>query len=131
MSRAWSSIRCATECTALCTAPVQKSSRCLGVPLFTASNTAFIRSSMPSFLLADMGSMCTPSSFSRPGMSMDVPEACTSSIMLSAITMGRPSSISCSVRYRLRSRLVASTMFIIAAGCCSSTKSRATISSAV
>ena len=37
-------------------------------------------------------------------------------IMLSAMTMGRSSSISCNVRYRLRSMLVASMMSMMASG---------------
>ena len=53
----------------------------------------------------------------------------TSSIMFRAMTMGIPISRSCIVRYRLRSMLVASTMFIIALGLCFSTKSLETSSS--
>ena len=40
----------------------------------------------------------------------------TTSIMLMAMTMGMPSSMSWVVRYRLRSRLVPSTMFKITSG---------------
>ena len=53
----------------------------------------------------------------------------TSSIMLSASTMGLSSSISCIVRYRLRSMFVASTMLMMAFGCSSSMYWRLTSSS--
>ena len=60
-----------------------------------------------------MGTMGTPSFFSRYPTSMRSPRASTSSIMFSATTMGSPTSIRVRVRLRLRSRLVASTMLIM------------------
>ena len=48
--------------------------------------------------------------------SMEPPLARTSSIMFSASTIGTRSSRSCSVRYRLRSMLVASTMLMMPSG---------------
>ena len=63
--------------------------------------------------------------------SMAPPLACTSSIMFSASTIGTRSSSSCSVRYRLRSMFVASTMLMMPSGFWLMIKSRETISSCV
>ena len=89
----------------------------------------FISSSTPSFLAADIGTTGTPNMDSIPFTSIVPPFPVTSSIILSATTIGIFISRSCIVRYRLRSILVASTMFIIASGLSSSTKLRDTISS--
>ena len=53
---------------------------------------------MPSFFAAEMGTTGTPSWLSSRLTSMVPPLAVTSSIMLSAMTMGRSSSMSCKVR---------------------------------
>ena len=84
---------------------------------------------MPSFLDAEMGTTGMPSSFSISFTSMVPPLPSTSSIMLSASTMGIPSSMSCIVRYRLRSTFVASTMLMMPRGFSSSRKRRVTTSS--
>ena len=55
----------------------------------------------------------------------------TSSIMFRATTMGTFSSMSCMVRYRFRSMLVASTILMMPSGCSLMMKSRVTISSLV
>ena len=78
-----------------------------------------------------MGTTGTPSSASSPFTSTVLPFARISSIMFRAITMGMPSSISCMVRYKLRSILVASTMLMMPSGLPSIRKSRVTISSLV
>ena len=65
------------------------------------------------------------SSASSPFTSTVLPLARISSIMFSAITMGMPSSISCMVRYKLRSMLVASTMLMMPSGLPSIKKNRA------
>ena len=76
-----------------------------------------------------MGMTGMPSSRSSSLTSTVPPLARTSSIMLRASTMGMPSSMSCMVRYMLRSMLVASTMLMMPSGRASSRKSRVTISS--
>lgn len=70
-----------------------------------------------------------PSSASSSFTRMVPPFASTSSIMLSASTMGMPSSMICMVRYMLRSMLVPSTMLMMPSGFDSNRKSRVTISS--
>ena len=114
---------------ARCTAPLQKSSRCGGCLSPATSMATRINSPIPSFLLAEMGTTGTPSSACIFSMSMWPLLARTSSIIFSAITIGMRSSISCRLRYRLRSRLVASTMLMMPSGCESIRKSRETISS--
>ena len=78
-----------------------------------------------------MGTTRSPRPLERTRTLMLSPLARTSSIMFRATTTGTPSSISCTVRYRLRSMLVASTMLMTALGFCSSKKSLVTTSSAV
>ena len=63
-----------------------------------------------------MGTTGTPSSSDNLAMLMEPPLLRTSSIMFSASTMGSSSSISCMVRYRFRSMLVASTMLMMPSG---------------
>ena len=86
-------------------------------------------SSIPSFFTAEMGTTGIPSSASSSLILIDPPFADSSSIMFKASTIGMLSSISCSVRYRLRSMFVASTMLMIAVGFSLMRKSRVTTSS--
>ena len=78
-----------------------------------------------------MGTTGTPSIHSMRLMSTEPPLPVSSSIMLSATTVGIPISRHCMVRLRLRSMLVTSTILIIPKGCSFSTKSRLTNSSLV
>ena len=131
---AWSSMSAMMPCRHRCTAPscssgAQKSWR-TGGSWNRATCSAWSTSSpMPSFLDAEMGTTGMPSSFSISFTSMVPPLPSTSSIMLSASTMGIPSSMSCIVRYRLRSTFVASTMLMMPRGFSSSRKRRVTTSS--
>ncbi len=84
---------------------------------------------MPSFFTAEMGTTGMPSAASSSLMWMDPPLADSSSIMFRASTIGMLSSMSCRVRYRLRSMFVASTMLMIAVGFSLMRKSRVTTSS--
>ena len=86
---------------------------------------------MPSPFEAEIGTTGMPSSDSILLMSTDPPLPRISSIMLRASTMGTLSSISCIVRYRPRSMLVASRMLMTPFGFSSRMNSRETISSLV
>ena len=131
---AWSSIRLMIACRQRCTAPPcspasQKSCR-PGLSWYFATCTAWSTSSaMPSFLAAEIGTTGMPSIASISLTRIEPPFSRTSSIMLSASTIGTSSSMSCIVRYRLRSMFVASTMLMIPFGCSSRTKRRVTSSS--
>ena len=82
-----------------------------------ASATAFSAAAMPPSPFSAL--MLTTS---HPRASPSLPRSIVSplfrtrSIMLTATTTGIPSSMSCVVRYRLRSMFVPSTMFRIASG---------------
>ena len=101
---AWSSTRCMTAWMQRCSAPLsgpsaaQKS--CLpGSSRWRATcSTCSTSSDVPSFLAAEMGTTGMPSIRSSRLTSTEPPLAATSSIMLSARTMGRSSSMSWSVR---------------------------------
>ena len=84
---------------------------------------------MPSFFAAEIGTTGIPSIASISLTRTEPPFSRTSSIMLSASTIGTSSSMSCIVKYRLRSIFVASTILMIPFGCSSSTKRRVTSSS--
>ena len=116
---------------ARCTSLVQKSIFLGRVWLFATRSKRSTNSLTPSFLLAEMGTTGMPSASSRHFISMLPPEAVTSSIIFSASTIGSPNSITWSVKYRLRSMLVASTMLMTASGLPCIRKSRVTTSSAV
>ena len=133
---AWSSIRCMMLCRQRCTAPPwsslsQKSCRRGRSWYFATCRACSTSSSMPSFLAAEMGSTGMPSMRSISFTRTVPPLLRISSIMFRASTMGVSSSISCMVRYRLRSMLPASTMLMMPWGCCSKINSRLTISSSV
>lgn len=85
----------------------------------------------PLVLAAEIGitGICRISSISL--IRMEPPFFSTSSITLRASTMGTSSSMSCMVRYRFRSRFVASTILIMALGFSSRINFRDTISSLV
>ena len=76
-----------------------------------------------------MGTTGMPSIASISLMLMVPPLPRTSSIIFSASTMGVSSSISCIVKYRLRSMLVASTILIMPVGFSPMMNWRVTISS--
>ena len=102
----------------------------LGRAFFRAVAMAWATSSdTPSPLEAVMGTTGIPRAVLSLCTSTVPPLAYTSSIMFSASTMGTFSSRSWSVRYRLRSILVASTMLMIPSGFRFRIKSRETISS--
>ena len=89
-----------------------------------------ISSSQPCPLAALMATTGKPILFERSGTSILFPCLFTSSIIFSATTVGTPISINCTVRYRLRCKLVASTTSITTSGFSFIRKSRATTSSA-
>ena len=95
---AWSSTMCASEWMQRCTAPEQKSCRLGSIFSCAARSACSISSSMPSFFAAEMGTTGTPSSSSSLFTSTVLPLARISSIMFSAMTMGRFSSMSCMER---------------------------------
>ena len=121
-------------CKQRCTAPLwsftsQKSCR-PGASRYFATCTAWsISSSIPSFFAAEIGTTGMPSISSISFTRTEPPFWRTSSIILSASTIGTSSSISCIVRYKLRSMFVASTMLMMPRGCSSKTKRRVTSSS--
>ena len=133
---AWSSVRCMMACRQRCTAPpcsegLQKSLRS-GFSRYLATCMACCTSSStPSFFMALMGMTGMPSMRSISLMRNEPPLPSTSSIMLRASTMGMSSSMSCMVRYRLRSIQEPSTMLMMPSGWLRSMNSRLTISSLV
>ena len=131
---AWSSMSAMMLCRQRWTAPscssgAQKSWRTGGSWNRATCRAWSTSSAVPSFLDAEMGMTGMPSSFSISFTWMVPPLPSTSSIMLRASTMGMPSSMSCIVRYRLRSTFVASTMLTMPRGRSSSRKRRVTTSS--
>ena len=88
----------------------------MGILLSAACMASFAASSMPVPFSAEISTTLQPSSFASWSMRIWSPFFRTMSIMLIATTTGMPSSTSCVVRYRLRSRLVPSMMFRIASG---------------
>ena len=98
--------------------------------LLRAASTAFFaRCSTPSPRSADISTTGTLSLRASSSVLIFIPRFLTTSIWLSATTIGTPNSMSCVVRYRLRSRLDASTMLTMASGLPLERKFRATISS--
>ncbi len=81
-----------------------------------ASSAVWAASVTPVPLSADISTTGQPSAFDRLADFSSEPFFCTTSIIFTATTTGMPSSISCVVRYKLRSRFVPSTMFKIASG---------------
>ena len=81
--------------------------------------------------MAEIGMTGTPSKASISFISIEPLLPVSSSIILSATTIGMSVSRSCIVRYRLRSIFVASTILMIACGFSLRTKLRDTISSFV
>ena len=86
------------------------------LPFFAVSMAARAASLTPSPLRAEISTILQPSCRESSFTLMLSPAFFTRSIMLRAMTTGMPSSVSWVVRYRLRSRLVASTMFKMASG---------------
>ena len=87
----------------------------LGIPVVIALNMMdLVKKAGDSINVKELSRQpsCRESSFTL----MLSPAFLTRSIMLRAMTTGMPSSVSWVVRYRLRSRLVASTMFKMASG---------------
>ena len=102
---AWSSIKCIIACMHLCTAvsllfPFELQKSCLpGHSLYFAICNAWsVSSSIPSFFAADIGITGTPSNCSISLTRILPPFLRTSSIILSATTIGMSSSISCMVK---------------------------------
>ena len=133
---AWSSIRCIIAwihlCTAVCSlVPCEIQKSCLpGHSLYFAICNAWsVSSSIPSFLAAEIGMTGTPSSCSISFTSTLPPFLRTSSIILSATTIGMSSSINCIVKYRFLSILEASIILIIPFGFSSNKNFLVTISS--
>ena len=98
-------------------------------PFFARTTALSAASTSPSFFSADMPITSQPRAFEIFAKSILSPFFLTTSIMLTAITIGSPSSASCVERYRLRSMFVPSTMFSIASGVSSTRKFRDTFSS--
>ena len=90
---------------------------------------ARITSSFPLPLLATVGITGTLRSRESLCTSISIPRFLAMSIMFRAMHTGTPISISWTVRYRLRSRLEASTMLTTMAGFSLTMKSLATTSS--
>ena len=86
------------------------------LPFVAASMAAWAASWMPVPLRAEISTMGQPSCRESSFVLILSPFFRTTSIILMAITTGMPSSVSWVVRYRLRSRLVPSTMFRMASG---------------
>ena len=98
MRSAWSSTRWATAWMQRCTAPEQKSSRAGSCRAAAVAAAAWMSSSTPSFLTAEIGTTGTPSSSESFLILIVPPFERNSSIMLSATTIGMCSSMSWSVR---------------------------------
>ena len=113
-----------------CTGPAEQKSILRGLSFFSAvSATTRMSSSTPSFFAAEMGTTGMPSLSDRPFISTEPWFPKSSSIIFSASTKGFPISMSCRVRYRLRSIFVASAMFMMTSGFSFIIKSRVTFSS--
>ena len=87
-----------------------------GLPAFAACTAVSMSSAMPCPLSAVVSTTGQPNCFDKPATSILSPFFFTRSIMLSATTTGTPRSRICVVRYRLRSRFVASTRFTTTSG---------------
>ena len=72
--------------------------------------------SRPSPRVATVGTTAMPSAAMSAGTSMVMPAASAASNWLSAITVGRPSPMTCEARKRLRSRWSASAMITTTSG---------------
>ena len=132
------SIICATAWIQRCTAPTGSLSPLLsgqksilpGGSWYLATCMAWLTSSsIPSFFAAEIGTTGIPSICSSSFTRIVPPFARTSSIIFSASTIGIPSSMSCIVRHRFRSKFDASTILIMPLGLPSIRNSRVTISS--
>ena len=135
-SSAWSSIRCIMLWRHLWTLPpwstvLQKSCFAGFIPIAATYTACSTSSSMPSFFAAEIGTTGIPNIFSSLLTYTEPPFSLTSSIILSARTIGTSNSISCMVRYRFLSILVASTILIIPSISLLSRNSLVTISSLV
>ncbi len=83
---------------------------------FAAATTFFTAKSSPVPFSAEISTASQPRRSESLSKYILSPFFSTISIMLTAITIGMPSSISCVERYRFRSRFVPSIIFIIASG---------------
>ena len=102
-SFAWSSIRCMMPWRQRCTAPPyssagQKSCRAGASWYFAMCTACSTSSSTPSFFAAEIGTTGMPSNSSILFTRIAPPFPRSSSIILSASTIGTPNSISCMVR---------------------------------
>ena len=104
---------CAIACS---TDPVNTCGRSPFTPSCAALTADSAASFVPSPLSAEISTTGQPSFFESFSASILSPDLRTASIMFTATTVGIPSSSSCVVRYRLRSRFVPSTMFRMASG---------------
>ena len=91
---------------------------CIGTVLvdLAASMAASAAAMTPSPFRAEISTTLQPSCCESSLMLIWSPLLRTMSIMFTAMTTGMPSSVSCVVRYRLRSRFVPSTMLRMASG---------------
>ena len=91
---------------------------CMGtvLPPLAASTAASAASMTPVPFRAEISTIRQPSCRDSSGTLIWSPFFFTISIMLMAMTTGMPSSVSCVVKYRLRSRFVPSMMFRMASG---------------
>ena len=129
----WSSIRCTIAWMQRWTGePSEQKSQTFGRVLLFATCRAWSTSSdTPSPFAALIGTTGIPSASLIFLTSIVPPFERTSSIILSASTIGTRSSSSCRVRYKFLSIFVASTIFMIPSGFWLIIKSRETISSCV
>ena len=128
MSCSTTSSMCASACSML---PAKRCCGMVFLPLRASCTARCAASITPSPLSAEISITGTPRWLESFAASMRSPFLRTTSIMFSATTIGIPSSASCVVRYRLRSRLVASMMLSSASGRWSISTLRATTSSIV
>ena len=112
---------CAKNCLARSILPVSSPPRTVAPFLSDFKAAALsINSFIPVFFSAEIATTGTLTAFSSAVTSILSPALSTSSIILRAIITGTSISSNCVVRYRLRSKLVASTIFIMPSGFSSS-----------
>ncbi len=118
--RYWGLTRSSTDSSiwamACSTLPLYTDGASLDTGFFARATAFAAASSEPVPLSAEVSTTSQPSASPSFRMSITSPFLRTTSIMLMAMTVGIPSSMSCVVRYRFRSILVPSTMSIMASG---------------
>ena len=107
---------CSSICARVCSTGPEKV--CIGtvLPVLAAWTAASAASATPVPLSAEISTILQPSWVESCAVLISSPFFFTISIILMATTTGIPSSVSCVVKYRLRSRLEPSTIFRIASG---------------